>query len=77
MGLFKEKATVKHFKPAKDKYRAFAFVSLDADGRDVYVGQDVLDAAGIKQLSVGQAVKIKHGPSEKQPGTLQATVISA
>jgi cold shock CspA family protein len=78
MGLFKEKATVKSFFPAKGKKRMFAFVTLnEKDGRDVYVGQDVLESAGITELSVGQAVKIKHGPSDKRPGTLQATVISA
>lgn len=78
MGLFKEKATVRKFQPAKGKGSAFAFVTLvKGDKQDVYVGQDVLSAAGITELSVGQTVKIKHCPSVKRPGTLQATVISA
>ncbi len=77
MGWFKEKATVKKFSPAKDKYHAYAFVTLDKAQRDVYVGRDVLFAAGISELMVGQTVMIKHKPSERKPGTLQATVISA
>jgi cold shock CspA family protein len=79
MGWFKEKATVKKFKPAsKDgKQKAFAFVLLNGDKREVYVGPDILAAARVSELKPGQAVKVKHEPSVKRPGSLQATVISA
>lgn len=76
MGLFKEKATVKKFKPAEGSKKAFAFAVL-SDKREVYIGPDVLAAARISALEAGQKVKLKHKPSEKRPGTLQATVISA
>ena len=76
MGWFKEKATVKTFKPAQNGKQAFAFVVL-ADKREVYVGPDILKKAGISVLKSNQAVKVKHEPSQKRPGNLQATVISA
>ncbi len=76
MGFFKEKATVKKFKPEKDGKPAFAFVAL-SDKREVYVGPDVLSSAGISELKAGQTVRIKHKASTKRPGSLQATVISA
>lgn len=76
MGFFKEKATVKKFKPANNGKRAFAFVSLQ-DGRDVYVSDAIMEKAGISVLTEGQAVKIKHEPSTKREGGLQATVIFA
>ncbi len=76
MGWFKETATVKMYRKPEGKRRAFAFVAL-GDKREVYVGPDVLDAAGITELTAGQSVKVKHEPSVKRPGTLQATVISA
>jgi cold shock CspA family protein len=74
--FFKESATVKKYLPEKGRQKAFAFVTL-ADNRDVYVGADVLSKARITSLTPGQAVKVKHEPSVKRPGTLQATVISA
>jgi hypothetical protein len=33
--------------------------------------------ARVSELKPGQAVKVKHEPSVKRPGSLQATVISA
>jgi cold shock CspA family protein len=59
MGWFKEKATVKKFKPAsKDgKQKAFAFVLLNGDKREVYVGPDILAAARVSELKPGQVVR--------------------
>lgn len=78
--FFKEKATipatVKMFKSARNRQKAFAFVVL-GDGSEVYVGPDVLEAGRVSELKPGQTVKVKHEPSVRKPGTLQATAISA
>ncbi|MFN3707578.1 cold-shock protein [Microcella sp.] len=64
--------TVKWFNAEK----GFGFITLEADGTDVFVHYSSIDMPGYKVLEEGQAVRFEIGAGTKGPQAENVTVLA-